>query len=153
FGLHFVFLDSETNDIANTLSIQNQARDFPSYRIVNGHTHDWLVVTRMGSWGTGLQYDYDEWYILSYSGNMKMVLSYKSGGNEVFLDGSTNKYWRTEILNDGYADDSAVDVKFIEKICSTTEDGGDKECSETSKITHYIWNESKEEFILKNTIK
>lgn len=150
---NFIFLDNKTNDIVTTLSVDDPARGWPSYRIVKGHTHDWLVVTRMGSWGTGMQYNYDEWYFLSQAGTMKMVLTYPSGGNEVAPGFSENKYWRTDILNESYTDDSAVDIKQTTKTCSINKDGEnygtDKECSETSKTTHYVWDESKEKFTFK----
>lgn len=142
---NFIFLDNETNDIVSTLSVENPARGWPSYRIVKGHTRDWLVVTRMGNWGTGMQYDYDEWYILGYSGTIKMVLSYQSGGNVQDYALNKNRYWRTDILNESYVDDLAMDIKLTEKDC----DKEDKNCSESSQTTHYAWDESNEKFVLK----
>lgn len=92
----------------------------------------------------------DEWYVLLSLGNLKMVLSYESAGYKVSgVYGGKNKYWRTDIMNESYSDDSAVDIKATEKVCSTTKDGGDKDCSESSHIDRYVWNNAKEEFVLK----
>ena len=148
---NFVFLDVKygTGAVVGTLSVSNGWGDSPSYRIVNGHTHDWLVVTRYESGGTGFLTYSDEWYILGWSFDTKKVWSYSSQGNEVLgIDGVKNRYWSTNIINVGYADDSAVDVKLIEKSCTPTKNGGEKDCLESSHTDHYLWNADIEEFVL-----
>lgn len=144
---NFVFMDSKTDSIVTTLSVENSALWAPYYRVVKGRAHDWLVITRVANWGTGMRYDVDEWYMLRSSGEMKMVLSYSSDSLEVPQDGSKNKYWRTDILNESYPDDSAVDIKVTEKICSPVDYGGNKDCTESSHTVHYVWDADKEEFV------
>ncbi|HAJ44434.1 MAG: hypothetical protein UV53_C0006G0025 [Candidatus Azambacteria bacterium GW2011_GWE1_42_9] len=145
---NFIFLDNKTGEIVTTLSITNPARGTPDYRIIKGSKHDWLVVTKMVTWGTGMQIDNDEWYVLGRSGEMKMVMSYQSRTLGVPGESGKNEYGRTDIMNEGYPDDSAVDIKTTEKICSVAKDGSDKDCSESSHIYHYVWNADKEEFAL-----
>ena len=58
-----------------------------------------------------------------------------------------NEYGRTEVIN---SSDSIADIKFIKKICSTNEDGSDKECSESTNTNHYAWDSDKEEFVINN---
>jgi len=148
----FIFLDNKTGTIITTFSISNGWLEPPEYRIVRGKKHDWLVLRMIDISGTGLMEHYDAWYILSPSNapwDMKMVLSYQSDGFKVAHDGSDNKYWWTDISNENYPDDSAVDIKQTTKICSTTEYGDDKDCSESSLTKHFMWDENKEEFILK----
>ena len=148
YSRNFIFLDNKTGDIVTTLSIENPARELPYYSIVKGRTHDWLVVTRLENWGSGLQYNKDEWYILGSSGRMKMVLSYRSESSET--SGGKSQHMKTYIMNESYSDDSAVDVRFTEKFCSTTEEGKDKDCSESSKVNRYVWDDNQEKFLLKN---
>ncbi|MSR88023.1 MAG: hypothetical protein EXS69_02610 [Candidatus Zambryskibacteria bacterium] len=147
---NFIFLDEkyQTSGVAGTLSVGNGWGGPPSYRIVKGNTHDWLVVTRIESGGTGFISHSDEWYILGWSYEAKKVLSYQSDGNMVpnYKDGK-NKYWKTDILNENYPDDSAVDIKVTEKTCSPTDDGKDKDCTESSHLVHYIWDADKEVFV------
>jgi len=149
FSRNFIFLDDKTGEIVTTLSVENPAREWPYYRIVKGYTRDWLVVTRILRWGTGMQDNYDEWYILGRSGKMEMALSYSSESYVLDYDGK-NLYWSTDIINESYPDDSAVDIKVIEKSCSITEDGSDKDCSESSSIVHYVWDSDREEFVFGN---
>lgn len=149
---NLIFLDVkyDTGEVVGTLSVENGWGDPPSYRIVKGHTHDWLVVTRYESGGTGFLTYSDEWYILGWSYEAKKVLSYSSKGNEVLaIDGVKNRYWSTEIMNGEYLDDSAVDIKLTEKSCTPTESGSEKDCSESSRTDHhYVWNGDIEKFVL-----
>ncbi len=147
---NFVFLDVKygTGGVASTLSVENGWGGPPSYRIVKGSTHDWLVVTRIESGGTGFRTHSDEWYILGWSYEAKEVLSYQSDGNMVPDDeDDKNKYWRTEVMNASYPDDSAVDIKVTEKICSPVDYGGDKDCTESSHLVHYVWDADREVFV------
>ena len=148
---NFVFLDVKygTDGVVGTLSVENGWGESPYYRIVKGKTHDWLVVTRIESGGTGFRTHSDEWYILGWSYEAKKVLSYQSDGNMVpdYEDGK-NKYWWTEVMNASYPDDSAVDIKLTEKICSSAGYGEDKDCTESSHLIHYIWNTDREVFVL-----
>ncbi|MSR87930.1 MAG: hypothetical protein EXS69_02085 [Candidatus Zambryskibacteria bacterium] len=149
---NFVFLDVKygTDGVVGTLSVENGWGESPYYRIVKGKTHDWLVVTRIESGGTGFRTHSDEWYILGWSYEAKKVLSYQSDGNMVPDDeDGKNKYWRTDIPNESYLDDSAVDIKVTEKICSPADNAKDKDCTESSRIVHYIWDADKEVFVLK----
>ena len=139
---NFVFLDEKGN-VATTLSVSNINIEPPSYRIVKGNTHDWFVVTRIESSGTGLMNRIDEWYTMLQDGTMAKVLSYPSNGLEVPDNAGQNKYWRTDISNESYKDDSAVDIKLTTKIC----DKDDKNCSESSQTTHYVWDNEYEEFL------
>lgn len=147
---NFVFLDEKykTGGVAGTLSVENGWGGPSDYRVVKGNTHDWLVVTRIESGGTGFISHSDEWYILGWSYEAKKVLSYQSDGNMVpnYKDGK-NKYWKTDILNENYPDDSAVDIKVTEKICSSADDGKDKDCTESSSTVHYVWDVDKEVFV------
>ncbi len=147
---NFVFLDVKygTDGVVGTLSVENGWGGPPTYRIVKGKTHDWLVVTRIESGGTGFISHSDEWYILGWSYEAKKVLSYKSDANVVPDTDGKNKYWRTDILNENYPDDSAVDIKVTEKICSPADDGKDKDCTESSRLVHYVWDTDKEEFVV-----
>lgn len=146
---NFIFQDSKTGETITTLSVTNPAISSPAYRIVKGNTHDWLVVTKIETWGTGLRYDTDEWYIIDPAGTLKMVMSYKSGGLEVFGDSGRNMYLSTDAIEGGNKYDTALDIKTTNKDCSRKEDGSDKDCRESSSISHYIWNGDKEEFVLK----
>ncbi len=148
FSRNFIFLDDKTDKIVTTLSVENPAREWPYYRLVKGYKHDWLVVTRILRWGTGMQDNYDEWYALGRSGKMKMVLSYPSESYALDYDGK-NLYWRIDIMNGNYPDDSAVDIKMAKKSCTLTKDGKDKDCSESSSMDHYVWDSDREEFVVK----
>lgn len=146
---NFVLLDVKygTDGVVGTLSVENGWGGPPSYRIVNGKTHDWLVVTRIESGGTGFRTHSDEWYILGWSYEAKKVLSYQSDGNMVPDVDGKNKYWWTDILNESYSDDSAVDIKVTERICSPADDGKDKDCTESSRTVHYVWDSDREVFV------
>ena len=145
YNRNFVFLDNATDDIVSTLSVGNPVIETPDYKIIKGHAHDWLVVVGLNA-GTGLKEYFNEWYILLPQGNMKMVLSYPSWGLNAQLYEKT-EYLETNIINESYPDDSAVDVKFTLKDCFTAENGEDKNCSESSRIDHYVWDNDKEEFV------
>ena len=145
YNRNFVFLDNATDDIVSTLSVGNPVIETPDYKIIKGHAHDWLVVVGLNA-GTGFKEYFNEWYILLPQGNMKMVLSYPSRGHNAQLYERT-EYLETNIINESYPDDSAVDVKFILKDCFTTQSGEDKNCSESSHIAHYVWDSDKEEFV------
>jgi len=146
---NFVFLDSKTGETVTTLSVSSLGLWTPYYRIIKGDTHDWLVVTRVYTWGTGMKQLYDEWYILDFREDMKMVLFYPS--ETMLLNGSDKKntYWRTEVINEKDLNNSEVEIKFIKKICSMDESGGDKDCSETSENHIFIWDSENEELISK----
>ncbi len=139
---NFVFSD-EKGKVATTLSVSNENIESPSYRIIKGHTHDWLVITKIESSGTGFMNRIDDWYTILQDGTIKMVLSYPSNGSRVSGGDGQNEYWETNILNDSYNDDLAVDIKLTDKICNKN----DKECSESSQTTHYIWNEEHKKFL------
>lgn len=146
---NFVFLDDKyrTGGVVGTLSVENGWGGPPDYRIIRGKTHDWLVVTRIESGGTGFRTHSDEWYILGWSYEAKKVLSYQSDGNMVPDDkDGKNKYWWTEVMNASYPDDSAVDIKLTEKVCMSAGYGKDKDCTESSHTVHYIWDTDKEAF-------
>ena len=77
-GLEFVFTDNQ-NNIINTLSVENTNISSPSYRIVKGNKHDWLVVTTIGESGTGYIKYIDSWYLVTgWYGDIQKVLSYDS---------------------------------------------------------------------------
>jgi hypothetical protein len=147
---NFILLDTKTGATANTFSIYNMFIEPPAYRIVKGHTHDWLVVTRIDEKGTGYMSHLDQWYILEPSGQMKLVFYYPSDGYQVPDENGKNSYWTVaSVDNMSYIDDSAVDITFAFKKCATTTDGKDKYCTATSSKGHYVWDSTKEEFVLK----
>lgn len=148
---NFIFLNNKTGDIISTLSLANMNIEAPYYRIINGDWRDWFVVSTIAGSGTGFLRHLDDWYALDNSGQIKKVLSYLSDGHEVpLVDGMKNYFYYTEILNQNNLEDTAVGIKFIEKICTDiTEDGEGKNCKESSRIDHYVWDASKEEFALK----
>ena len=145
YNRNFVFLDNVTDNIVSTLSVDNPVVEPPDYKIIKGHAHDWLAVVMLNA-GTGFKEYFNEWYVLLPQGNMKMVLSYPSRGHNAQLYERT-EYLETNIINESYPDDSAVDVKFILKDCFTTQSGEDKNCSESSRTAHYVWDSDKEEFV------
>jgi len=146
---NFIFLDSKTGETITALSVSSLGLWTPYYRIIKGNTHDWLVVTRVYTWGTGMKQLFDEWYILDFRENIKMVLFYPS--ETMLLNGSDGKntYWRTEVINEKTLNNSEIEIKFIKKICSMDESGGDKDCSETSENHIFIWDSENEELISK----
>ncbi|MEI8337566.1 MAG: hypothetical protein WCF92_00270 [bacterium] len=146
---NFIFQDNKTSENITTLSVTNPAVSSPSYRIVKGNTHDWLVVTKIDTWGTGLRYDTDEWYVIDPAGILRMVLSYKSGGLEVPGDSGRNMYLSTDAFEGVNKYDTSLDIKATYKDCSRKEDGSDNVCAESSSVSHYVWDGNKEEFILK----
>lgn len=143
---NFLVLDGETGETITTLSVSSLGLWTPYYRIIKGNTHDWLVVTRLESWGTGMKNIYDEWYALDWQGTMKLVLFYPS--ETMLLDGSDGKntYWRTEVINEDKLDDSAVNIKFMKQTCTINEDESDKDCVESANTLNYVWDEEDEEF-------
>lgn len=147
---NFVFLDTETGGVVGTLSGENFNIEPPSYRIVKGHSHDWLVITKIVESGTGLMSHTDEWYILGWSHEAKKVLSYESDRTEAPGNGGNNKYWTTAISNEKYLDDSAIDIITTEKSCVPAENGADKKCSESSHTTHYEWDDNAVKFVEKS---
>ena len=147
YNLDLVFLDAKTNAIVSTLSVDNPVLEPPSYFILKGHTHDWLVVTRANS-GTGFINRYYEWYILKSSGNMKMVLQHLSQGYKLPDENGNNFYWQAEVDNKSSFDDSVVNIAYTLKECSIAENGEEKECLESLRTDHYTWDKSNEEFVV-----
>ena len=136
-GIEFVFTDSQ-NNIINNLSVENPNIDGPSYRIVKGNKHDWLVVTTIGKNGTGYMEYVDSWYLVTdWYGGLQKVLSYSSKITET--DIGTSKELTTNVINDN-TDDRVLDVEFTTKTCT-----GKEVCSTSPKINHYIWNEDKQD--------
>lgn len=146
---NFLVLDNKTGKTITTLSISSLGLWTPYYRIIKGKTHDWLVVTRLETWGTGMNHIYDDWYVLGWTGTLNLVLSYPS--QSMLLGGSDGKntYWRTEVINEDKLRDSTIDVKFIKKTCTVKDDQSDKECTETANTLNYVWDKDNEEFINK----
>ena len=141
---NFIFLD-EVGRTISTLSISNINIEAPFYNVVKGQTHDWLVVTRVEGAGNGRLSGAAGSYTFGESGNMKMVLSYLSRGHNAQYE--KTEYLKTNIINESYPDDSAVDIKFTLKDCFTTQSGEDKNCSESSRIAHYVWDDDSQEFV------
>jgi len=145
-GIEFIFIDSQ-NNIINTLSVENTNIEGPSYRIVKGNKHDWLVVTTIGESGTGYIKYVDSWYLVTgWYGEIQKVLSYDSKISETDMFNTYNKEVTSDVIN-GSSDD-VLDIKFATKICTEK-----NECSTSSKINHYVWNidtkdESKSGFVL-----
>ncbi len=146
---NFIFLDSKTGETVTTLSVSSLGLWTPYYRIIKGNTHDWLVVTRIYTWGTGMKQLYDEWYIIDFREDMKMVLFYPS--ETMLLNDSDGKniYWKTEVINENDLNNSEIGINFIKKSCIMDENGGDKDCSETSEKHIFIWDSENEELISK----
>jgi len=80
-GIIFLFLDTKTNGVINTLSVENYNIGPPTFHIIKGNKHDWLVTTKIAGDGTGYIRYIDDWYVMESLGNIKKVLSYPSGGN------------------------------------------------------------------------
>ncbi len=134
YGRIFLFQDRD-GQIINTLSVENTWFEEPTYRIVKGHTHDWLVVTTMYQEGTGILQREDNWYVVSgYSGGTQSVLAYLSNGNETSGSGDVSKEFSTEVINDAYTDDRALDVRYTVDYCEPKAG-----CTTTSKRLHYVW--------------
>lgn len=146
-GIEFVFTDIQ-NNIINTLSVENSNIGGPSYKIVRGNKHDWLVVTTIIESGTGYIKYIDSWYLVAnWYGGIQKVLSYDSKTSEIDMFNIYNKETTSEVMSS--SSDDVLDIKFTKKICKERE-----ECSISSKINHYVWNidtkdESKSGFILK----
>jgi len=150
--LYLIFLGVGMN-ISDSLTIGNVNRETPSYRIVKGDKHDWLVATRISGSGTGFTYHEDDWYVIDSKGEVKEVLSYPSSGNEV--NGPSDTYiWSVKVLNEDKLDDSSVDIKRTQQKCGdVTNDSPGMylkgiNCTEESQITHYVWNRTREEFVI-----
>lgn len=140
---NFIFQDSN-GDIVTTLSIDNQFIGPPTYRVIKGKNHDWLIVTRQGMTGTSIKNLYDEWY--SIDNNPKVVLDYESDGYEVPGPNQESKYWKAEIINNLVDDDSKVEVKTMYKTCMADNNTIDKDCKDDSRIDTYVWDAEKEVF-------
>ncbi len=138
----FIFQDSD-GGIVTTLSIDNQFIGPPTYFVIKGKSHDWLVVSRQGTTGSSIKNIYDEWYTIGYE--PKVVLSYESDGYVAAEE--PYKYWKATILSDMTKDDSKVDVKTTYRSCKIDEKVYDKECEETSKIDNYVWDNMQEMFV------
>jgi hypothetical protein len=144
---NFIFQNLQSGDTITTLSVSSLGLETPSYQIIKGVKHDWLVINKVETWGTGFRQDVDEWYITSSQGKAKLVLSYPAQTLQVPNSSNKNEYTETEILK--ITDDSNVAIKTVQKLCSVKEDGTDKDCKESPTTNHYIWSEEKEEFELK----
>ena len=143
---NFIF-QADDGGIVTTLSIDNNFVGPPTYKIVKGKSHDWLVVTVQGMHGSSIKDLYDNWYLVdrdSYE-----VLSYKSDGHRVpgpeYKNG--NIFWNAEIMNDLSVDDTKVDVKTTYKNCALDEKWEPKDCEETSKIDNYVWDNTQGKFV------
>lgn len=128
-GHLFIFTDM-SNNIINTLTIENYNIEGPSYRVVKGKDMDWLVVTTIGKNGVGFIEFIDSWYIVNVAqfeiyGEVKKVTSYVSKIAE------DNFGELSETLSDAQEiyDDNFVNVKFSTRKCSN-----DEPCTVTSKI-------------------
>lgn len=136
-GAVFLFVDKDGH-IVDSLSVENAGLEGPSYRIVKGHTHDWLVVTTIYISGTGIMEYKDNWYTVDgYYGEPESLLSYISSGSEHDgPDEATYREFTTEVDNNSYADDKALDVRYVIKNCETKAG-----CSTASKNLHYVWHD------------
>lgn len=131
-GIEFVFTDSQ-NNIINTLSAENTNISGPSYRIVKGNKHDWLVVTTISESGTGYINYIDSWYLVTgWYGGIQKVLSYDSKTSETDTSNIYNKKMTSEAISS--SSDDVMDIKFTTKVCTKKD-----ECSISSKINHYTW--------------
>ena len=148
---YFVFLDSSMK-IANTLTIDNGYFEAPYYRVVKGKKHDWLVVTKIHTEGTGIMEHEDDWFVVDSHGLAKKVLSYLSSGYQV--DNPTDTYlWSGQIFNENNLNDSSVDIKITEQKCAdVTNDKPPKgiNCTDISQTDHYVWDGANVEFVLSN---
>ena len=137
---NFIF-QAEDGAIVTTFSIDNNFVGPPTYKIVQGKSHDWLVVTEQGMHGSSIKDLYDNWYLVDH--DSYKVLSYKSDGYQVpgpeYKD--ENIFWNTEIMNDLSLDDTKVDVKTTYKNCTLDDNFEPKECKVTSKVDHYVWDD------------
>jgi len=144
-GVEFVFTDNQ-NNIINTLSVENSNIAGPSYRIVKGDKHDWLVITTIGKNGTGYIEYVDTWYMVTgWYGGIQKVLSYNSLVKE--NDTLSSKEITSDVMSNNV--DDILDVKFTTKICKPKD-----VCTTSSQIDRYVRNvdkldESKSGFILK----
>lgn len=139
YGLVFLFLDKQ-NNIINTLSAENSGLEGPSYRIVKGNNHDWLVITTISEYGTGLKKEMDSWYLVkdTYGGVLK-ALSYPSLEGDYPAE-STSTEITANVSNLNYKNDDALDISFSTKICDKN-----NVCSKTTKTSHYIWQNNKDD--------
>ena len=142
----FIFLNNETGETITTVSIASLGLSTPYYRVAKGVNHDWLVVTKVETWGTGVRRDTNEWYILDQGKKMKLVLSYLGTSLEVPNGEGKNEYIRTEVQDVGN-DDKSIIIRYINKLCSAGENNGDKDCFESVNTKKYLWDNDKEEFM------
>lgn len=147
-GIELVFTDDQ-NNIINTLSVENTNISGPSYRIVKGNKHDWLVVTTIGESGTGYIKYIDSWYLVTgWYGGIQKVLSYDSKISVTDMLNTYSKEVNSEVISG--SSDNVLDIKFTTKICKEK-----NVCSTSSQINHYIWKADNQDgslsnFILKN---
>lgn len=137
YGLIFLFLDKEKN-IISTLSVENPGLDIPSFRVVRGYKNDWLVVTTIENYGTGMREEKDSWYLVksTYGGILK-VLSYTSFKSEYAATTSNSKETKTNAV---IKDDDTLDIEYLTKTCDEK-----NVCSNSTKTERYIWQADKED--------
>jgi hypothetical protein len=132
-GIEFVFTDSR-NNIINTLSVENSNISGPTYRMVKGDKHDWLVVTTIGKNGTGYIEYLDSWYVVSGSyGETPEILSYISkiieNDTDIFKE-ATSEIVRTD-------SDDEVNIRITTKTCTNND-----VCSISSETRKYVWQKN-----------
>jgi len=139
-GKIFVFKYDDGSN-ATAFSAENPSYTSPDFRIVEGQSHDWLVVTTIKNWGTGVLNHIDTWYVVSYWSGNSVVLSYLSDSN-LYDGGGTLIYKLTTDASIG-ADDKSIEIKFIFDDCETQ-----NKCTKTTKVAYYVWDSEKGFFVL-----
>ncbi len=139
---NFVFMNAEGKTVT-TFSVHNNGLEAPSYFLVNGPDRDWLVIRKLGMWGSSLITYEDEWYIFDGQRFTK-ALAYTSYQDITppYPDGPFT-YLRTEIDSSDLP--NKVTVTFTTKSC---EDGAVQEnCLDEVETKSYFWDQEVRHFI------
>ncbi len=139
---NFVFMDAEGKTVT-TFSVHNNGLEAPTYFLVNGPDRDWLVIRKLGMWGSSLITYEDEWYF--YTGQqMTKALAYTSyqDATPPHPDGPST-YLRTEIDSSGLP--NKVIVTFNRKSCE--DDNVQENCLDEAEAKSYLWDEEIRQFI------
>jgi hypothetical protein len=135
----FLFQRATCKDscVFEMLTVSNPAVDFPTYRIERGVERDWLVVTTLEMWGTGLRTNKDTWYSIDDYDKVHEALSYRSFSRESYS--TTYDKMTTEV---SIVSDMEVDIIYTTENCHGCYFDGMEECEEVCETEietkHYV---------------
>lgn len=137
FTFLFHYSTCKESCVFEMLTVSSPAIDFPTYRIEKGIERDWLVVTTLETWGTGLRTNKDTWYSINDVDTVYEVLSYRSFSGEYYSSTRDEMITEASVLSD-----TEIDIIYTTTHCDGCYFDGMEECEEVCETKvetkHYV---------------